>query len=712
MAEPIDLLSTLKDGHTYSSALLGTYQFDGAFFEGQVLPAIRRHDVTNTIVLADTLAYDGTSNIRHAGERYSLDHVRCPGIFHPKFTILLGHRCGFAMIGSANLTENGWRSNGELVATFSYDATDPDPDVAQVFAQLQVFVENLCTEQMLPSETTKTAIAEAFADAPWIPEPETRSPNTGLSLVHNLEEPILDQILDRTNEGDLHTVELVSPFFSGSDGSVIESLWEAGPDELVVNVQPDTVAGFQSDTLTQGVLADATIRIQSLSLVDDPGRYLHAKAIILTESDGAWAVYGSPNLTTPALLTPATAGNVELAVLRYDTNPSHFEYLLDPSLVTTEEIDSTDVVYRGRSHETTDEIGQFHLSEATIDSEGRLQITFDPVGATSGTIQLGHGDELVGLDYVVSDIGEGEITVSDGGIKQFCQRATHVSLTVETPDGIRESARRWVSLPVLYNSPRPSELESINDSHGRHGLLEMLNRLEDWGSLYVFLENLNFGEMIDGNRGIATVNTLVDSNAAEMDDENDGLQARNTTAMGDLIETKIKSFENSVHERSLRSMQHETWEERLETVSDVYISGSKLTLWWAEREHEAITLIRHIRTSTRSIVELVEELRVTIDTDAATRLETECQLLEHVAIISYLIDAIQVRAGFSNGPNKGVYNVFRKTSRTALETLGDQRGGPIPSPDSIVDCLSEYAGLRTQPANAREVREYCRELCE
>ena len=52
--ESIDLLDELKGESHYSSAILGTYTFDGEFFERKILPTIQSLNITNTVVLTDT----------------------------------------------------------------------------------------------------------------------------------------------------------------------------------------------------------------------------------------------------------------------------------------------------------------------------------------------------------------------------------------------------------------------------------------------------------------------------------------------------------------------------------------------------------------------------------------------------------------------------------------------------------------------------------
>jgi len=137
--EPVDLLRSIKREPPYSSAVFGTYQFEGRFFEKQVLSTTQDLGIANVAVLTDEQQYEGATDLHQAGKQYYFDRVHCPGIHHPKFALFLDHDRGLAMIGSANLTEKGWRKNGEIITLIRYDGENSLQRGKFVFAQLSQF---------------------------------------------------------------------------------------------------------------------------------------------------------------------------------------------------------------------------------------------------------------------------------------------------------------------------------------------------------------------------------------------------------------------------------------------------------------------------------------------------------------------------------------------------------------------------------------------
>jgi len=153
---PTDQLAVLEElsgGELYSSAIFGTYTFDGEFFEEDVLPVLDQLDIANIVVLTDTKSYAEAEALTEAGQSYYLEHVRCPKIHHPKFSLLLGHDHGRMFLGSGNLTEDGWQRSGELMTVIDYP--DEQAETKPLFSSLRSFIALLLGFR---SETGRLAI--------------------------------------------------------------------------------------------------------------------------------------------------------------------------------------------------------------------------------------------------------------------------------------------------------------------------------------------------------------------------------------------------------------------------------------------------------------------------------------------------------------------------------------------------------------------------
>lgn len=704
--ETVDLLDTLKGESHYSSAILGTYQFGGQFFEEKILPTLRALDVANIIVLTDTQAYEASTDLRRAGEGYYFEHVQCSGIHHPKVCVLLGHERGLAIIGSANLTESGWRRNAELVTLIRYEEGESTEEQEYVFCELKEFFGELIEREMVASQKTREAIEAALNDAPWIPKHRASEDELSLRLLHNLNDPILPRALEGVSENTLSMAEIYSPFFSGEDISPFETLVEAGAEELVINLQPDSVEGFLSETINQDPLTGTNISVRAASMAADERRYIHAKLLLLTTSESTRALYGSANFTTPALLGTAEDGNVELSVLRVESDTSYFDDLIGPETVETGEINASDVTHRRQTQPTVEHDIDFRLSEAYLGGDGELVVDFDEIGVDEGILHLRRGRSDDEIDHPVAGLREGTLLIQEEEVTRFCREATLLFLSAELDGDRIESSRRWVALPSLGSVPRPSERISIENSRGRYGLIEVLNRLEGWESLLHFLDSIEFESSETGRGGIS-----VSSISQDDEEGGSGMEPRDVTELSDVLEGKVSSFHNTIQNTSL-PVGTESWEEKFHDLVDIYIGGSKFTIWWASHDSDAINEPRFIRTSTRELVKFVRDMRLLANEKDVYEFEADHQLLEHVSIIAYFIDHLQRREGFHQGANKRVYQVFRETWAEALETLGEARSGPIPLEENITENVEEYEGLQKRIPRPKHIVKFSRQLLE
>ncbi|MDS0474359.1 hypothetical protein [Natrinema sp. 1APR25-10V2] len=712
-------LETIRQADEYSSAILGTYQLDGEFFENDVLPSIQTLGVNHTVVLTDTNEYRTTDTLTHAGTQYYLDHVRCPGAFHPKFVLLLGHRRGLCLLGSGNLTAAGWQRNAELATTLTYTAdeaaTSEDSDatptaddpVNAAFTQLVEFIHGIMTTDRVPSEKTRTAVTEALRDAPWLSHTTASSASDSLQLLHNLQRPLLDQVFDQIPQEDIHDIEVISPFFSGTDTQVLTDLCRATPDQLTLNIQPDRVQGFDADALTTTVPADTDVTVNAVTAGDDTNRYLHAKLFVFRGTDDVWTLYGSPNLTTPALANSAAAGNIELAVLRHEPIPGYFEYLLDTSLLQRSPITPGSVTHRTYDPTDTDTEATLSLTGATLQTDGDLVLTIDTLSdeIVTITVHLCHprNDETLDLDVTVKHVEDGTIHVSDERIVAFHDSATQVWITVHTDDETLRTDRRWIASHTLMAQPRTSEIKQIKDSHGRSGLVNLLNRMEGLDVIYHFLDDLDIGSddinpSIPGGTG---------TNGGDDDPGGSGMDDRNLPEFSDLLEEKVDAFHNRLETKVAEPKGDDTWANKFDQILNLFIGGAKLTLWWTERDPDASLHLRYIRLGMDKLSQFLTRTRGVTEIQDVER---DRHLLEHVAIIAYHVNDLLVRTNRTDGADATVYKVFQRTIRSTLQTCAVSRSDPIPDTESLADCLEEYDGIKDRPPSPKRVQAFCKQF--
>lgn len=703
-AEQLALLEELSESDRYSSAILGTYQFDGEFFEDEVLPILDQLDIANIVVLTDTQAYTDATELTQAGHAYYIDHVRCSGIHHPKFVALLGHDHARAFVGSGNLTERGWSRNGELMTVVDYPGETGETEA--VFAQLREFIERSAAQ--IHGSRARTAIEEAFRDAPWLPESSGAGGTGDFEILHNYEEPLLQQVRSHVGHQSIESIEVCSPFFSGTDDAALAALCDLAPEELVINLQPDMVEGFDATVLDAECFDGIDVTVNNVALTDDDSdRYLHAKLLLLKGLAGTWAFYGSANLTTPALLETEANGNIELGVLRYQSDPEYFDYLLDSDTVTREAISPGSVTFRRSSQTgTSDDPADFYLTDAYLESDGALVIEHDEATPPWATVHISPSSSDEGLDVELTEPADGSLRCQDERVLQACRQSAQVQVTLQFTDEELTSDARWVAAPTLEQTPRPSEVQTVETSDGRDGLLEVLDRLPTWGLICKFLDGVDFSVMtVEGGGG-----RIRSRNGGTNDD--DELDEWDPDDRDEILEKKVNTLLERMKTTRQDLVLHETDPELFESFVNQYIALSKLLLWWDSQEPEELTHLGKVRTATELIGEFITSVTGRAEEESGHVLETEHALFEHTAIIMCYVNELQKHAGYDSGANKQVYAAFQNTNRDVLTAFGNLRGQPAPSVERIEDCISEYSTIDAISISAKRVEYYCKNLVD
>jgi len=200
--------SGLKDGVGEPvSCVATTFEFDAGFFEAELLPRflglrfdhtenertfiIEREEslaTTRVGVLVDASKFDP----RQTTLQWDQLPIQVPGgIQHAKVTVLVWERLVRLIVGSANLTRQGYRRNRELFAALDFfDAPDSAP--LSVLRDALAFIDTLCTwSRTLPAATQR--IRETTEQAParvrrWSKAPQDFSPRerprVGLVISH------------------------------------------------------------------------------------------------------------------------------------------------------------------------------------------------------------------------------------------------------------------------------------------------------------------------------------------------------------------------------------------------------------------------------------------------------------------------------------------------------------------------------------------------
>jgi hypothetical protein len=116
---PLDLISA----HPWRRVVFTTYALSLSFFEAVILDALVRGGGREALILADvegvraSLSEQGAQRV---GKDYEVEPVSVTGgVFHPKISALADAEECHLLVGSGNLTFNGWGGNCEILEHFT-----------------------------------------------------------------------------------------------------------------------------------------------------------------------------------------------------------------------------------------------------------------------------------------------------------------------------------------------------------------------------------------------------------------------------------------------------------------------------------------------------------------------------------------------------------------------------------------------------------------
>lgn len=302
----------LRETDRAREVLALTYTASLEFFERFALADARAAGALVTVVSDATMVRADPVSVRRAGQQYLDGRAVCPGrkAFHPKLLVIVGDGQARVAIGSGNLTMAGWHGNAETWTVLRAD-TDGGPSTLRAVSE---FLRALAEGPTTLSAGTAPAIQRVADELDQLP-----ADAPGPRLLHSLGRTIADQL---PNDAPTVDLALYAPFHDARLDGVQHFLNALQPASWTAFVQPDTVVdgpALQALATARGGLVKWVDRLPETEdgrrFRDE--RYWHGKLAQWTTVDGRrFALTGSPNLSTPALLQAVgDGGNCELAVL-------------------------------------------------------------------------------------------------------------------------------------------------------------------------------------------------------------------------------------------------------------------------------------------------------------------------------------------------------------------------------------------------------------
>lgn len=287
--------------------ILTTFKFGPPFFDIFLMNKILENNPSAEIfILMDgneyTQSYD--SFTKHTGRAYHLIPVFCnKGVFHPKLSLFYSEANSkiTAYIGSCNITLAGFTSNAELVTKVDSTLDPIDSTVESAAKYFKLLIE----KKYIVNSKLSNSIEEIQSKL------KNSKKNNEVSLLHNLERPILIQLNEQINAP--REAKLLAPFWS-TKTSVIQDMNKNNSLEKVTILLQENNHNLSNPETYETYCEKNNIKIDFLKAEFEQKRHFHSKIMQLI-SDNSVTLVGSSNMTEYALLKDCNEGNFEVSAL-------------------------------------------------------------------------------------------------------------------------------------------------------------------------------------------------------------------------------------------------------------------------------------------------------------------------------------------------------------------------------------------------------------
>lgn len=343
--------------------LILTYGADIPFFEKVLCRDISAR-CKNRIILADgnrlieiskSLAETGLA--RYINQTYILDGIFTSNAAHAKLVLLTNSEEGRLLVGSGNLSMQGYASGGELFTV--YDYSREHSETLAVFISIRNFLEKLI-EKYLIGPTTIRHIEHLFQNSPWLYFPVISEEHL---IRHNLERNFLDQLIEAVGDESVDELWVMAPFYDPKAISLQHLLEKLNPKEIGLLVQKGSTS-VDPTALKQVIKTyPEKIKTHTFHIVENLNSNVHAKLYVAKTPTREICLQGSPNLSQVAMLRSGSSGNIELANLIVGER-GYFDNLFNGIDIhpETQDIEALELAYLEPEEKPTQSMADFYLT--------------------------------------------------------------------------------------------------------------------------------------------------------------------------------------------------------------------------------------------------------------------------------------------------------------------------------------------------------------
>ena len=317
----INILDVLRKSKKYDIALMTTFNFEISFFERNVLNKLYDNGIRKVSLFVDNKEYLKAieeTELSYIGKRYIVTPVIMNSSFHPKVILLLGKTKARLIVGSWNLTTNGYFINNEVGNCFDYDENHPE-NLSLIKRAMDFFLE-------INNSTDKrdSRLIESITNYPYYNLNNDVSNDT--YFLSNMSESIIEQVKNRI-EGKVNTIDIAVPYYDN------ELTGLRYIEELYPNNKINLFIQNERNTFPEKYAKNYSINIYNQFSDNKSYHFYHGKVIRFNTDNRSYILYGSANCTQAALKKSfMDSGNIECDILSLG-DIHEYDYFFDNFII-------------------------------------------------------------------------------------------------------------------------------------------------------------------------------------------------------------------------------------------------------------------------------------------------------------------------------------------------------------------------------------------
>lgn len=317
--------------------ILTTFCFDPVFFDNFLLKKLEQNNPNaDLVVLVDASQYKKSLDqfTSLTGTKYQLVPVYLEkGFFHPKLFIFLSDEKLTLYIGSANLTLQGLTNNAELISKIECYLNEKNT----FFKEINPILSNIIEKGLVRDDSVIQVFDEVKEKL--LQDELFGGEDSSIKIFHNLQSPILPQIMSEIKNWEFEELFVLAPFLSKQPKLFIETFKHITPKKVILGLQRGNNNLEEIDNYCDLMKQkNISFDVKEASFLEEgSNRPFHSKIFFFKGINPCFFV-GSPNFTEYAMLNTVENGNFECGVLYKGV--SFDEILNSINLVKTQDINS------------------------------------------------------------------------------------------------------------------------------------------------------------------------------------------------------------------------------------------------------------------------------------------------------------------------------------------------------------------------------------